>query len=430
MSHFANIRNLTTALLGTAIAFGAMAPAFAQPQDRDGNHGGRQNLQELRDQRRAKREEARASSSERSSPVAVESPRAEPRAQPQPESRTRPLRDPPVDDRGPRADNPQGRFGQAWQDSRTPRSSDAQRRENWGELARQQQDRQRAAEQQRQADQRAQEQQRREAQRQQASEPPRSPQAALMQQALARDAQHDDRRDNRDWRNDRRDDRRDDRDWRGNRDDRDDGDNRQHDWNNRIPRDQQQRRIEEQRRQQAQWQREEFRRRAEYQRHYNNLNREHRNAQYRYQQDYWRRWQAEQARWNRNRFDYNNPFFYTPYNYRYNYGGRWYSTNSYGAQMLQQAIRDGYREGWYAGQADRADRWRFDYQNNYGYLDGSMGYNGVYVSQSDYRYYFRQGFERGYRDGYYGRYQYGRYDNGSAMILPAILGMILAFSIN
>ena len=88
-------------------------------------------------------------------------------------------------------------------------------------------------------------------------------------------------------------------------------------------------------------------------------------------------------------------------------------------------MRDGYQEGYYAGRADRLDRWRFDYRGNYGYMDGSFGYNGYYVSRNDYRYYFRQGFERGYRDGYYGRSQYGRYDNGIAIILPVILGAIL-----
>ena len=34
---------------------------------------------------------------------------------------------------------------------------------------------------------------------------------------------------------------------------------------------------------------------------------------------------------------------------------------------------------------------------------------------------------RGYRDGYYSRNQYGRYDNGIAVILPVILGAILGF---
>ena len=49
-----------------------------------------------------------------------------------------------------------------------------------------------------------------------------------------------------------------------------------------------------------------------------------------------------------------------------------------------------------------------------------------------YRYYFRQGFERGYRDAYYGRYQYGYYDRRSdiGVILPAVIGAILGFSLH
>lgn len=51
------------------------------------------------------------------------------------------------------------------------------------------------------------------------------------------------------------------------------------------------------------------------------------------------------------------------------------------------------------------------------------------MSQNDYRYYFRQGFRRGYEDAYYGRYRYGRYDrdNDWAIILPVVLTAILGF---
>ena len=198
----------------------------------------------------------------------------------------------------------------------------------------------------------------------------------------------------------------------------------------RIARDQQQRRIEQQRRQVAEWQRHEHDRRSALEQRNRELERHRRHEQRRYQQDYYRRWLAQQARWNATRHDYySDPYYYTAYNHRYSYGGHWYNTNRYGADLLRQAVRDGYQEGWYAGRADRQDRWRFDYRGNYGYLDGSFGYNGYYVSQNDYRYYFRQGFRRGYEDAYYGRYRYGRYDrdNDWAIILPVVLTAILGF---
>ena len=398
---------LTATVLGLALTAGAVLPAAAQ----DGN-----DRRAERQERRLQKARGNADASEPAAATQSDSPR---------------------------------RLDRVERPNPASRSSDGERRENWGELARQQRERQAAQEQrgpwqareralppaetpraiepriaeqreprrpqvdQREVEQRQrfaeQRDRRREAEdRQREQAAAASPQARVIAEARARE-------DSRDW----RDDRNDRRDWR-------DGDR-----DGRVSREQQRHRIEEQRRQQAQWLRDNDHRRNEHDRHRHQLERQRRNAQYRYQQDYWRRWLAAQARWNQQRFDYDrDPFFSTPYNYRYSYGGRWYSTNSYGAQILREAVRDGYREGWYAGQADRMDRWQFDYRNNYGWLDGSYGYSGRYVSQGDYRWYFRQGFERGYRDGYYGRNQYGRYDNGSAMILPAILGMILSFNID
>ena len=46
----------------------------------------------------------------------------------------------------------------------------------------------------------------------------------------------------------------------------------------------------------------------------------------------------------------------------------------------------------------------------------------------DYSYYFRQGFQRGYEDGYYGRYQYGNYSSGKYQILGAVLQTIFNFA--
>jgi hypothetical protein len=49
------------------------------------------------------------------------------------------------------------------------------------------------------------------------------------------------------------------------------------------------------------------------------------------------------------------------------------------------------------------------------------------VERDDYNYYFREGFRRGYEDGYYSRYQYGRHVNGTYSLLGAILSQVLGF---
>ena len=156
------------------------------------------------------------------------------------------------------------------------------------------------------------------------------------------------------------------------------------------------------------------------------LEQQRRMAQYRYQQYYYERMRAQQARLAAQRYSYaNDPFFYTPANYRYGYDGSYYQTNRYGADLLRQAVNYGYQEGIRAGRADREDGWAPDYRNTYAYQDANYGYNGYYVSQRDYNYYFREGFRRGYQDGYGRQYQYGRYDNGTNSILEAVLALIL-----
>jgi hypothetical protein len=118
-------------------------------------------------------------------------------------------------------------------------------------------------------------------------------------------------------------------------------------------------------------------------------------------------------------------FTYSPYTYRYYRGGRYYQANQYGADMLRQAVNLGYEEGVRAGQADREDRWRFDYRNGYAYQDATYGYNGYWVDLPEYQYYFRQGFQRGYEDGYYGRWTYGSYNNGAFSLIGSVLQGIL-----
>ena len=86
----------------------------------------------------------------------------------------------------------------------------------------------------------------------------------------------------------------------------------------------------------------------------------------------------------------------------------------------------GYEEGFRAGQADREDGWRSGgYRDSYAYQDANFGYTGYYVDQGEYNYYFREGFRRGYEDGFNSRNQYGSYSNGKYEILGAILSQVL-----
>jgi hypothetical protein len=158
------------------------------------------------------------------------------------------------------------------------------------------------------------------------------------------------------------------------------------------------------------------------------LQQQRRLAQYRYQQRYLQRLQQQQrlvterARY----YNYNqDPYFYSAPIYRYSRGGSYYDINQYGADLLRQAVNNGYEEGYLAGQADRQDGWRSGYRDSYAYEDANYGYNGFYVPQNDYNYYFREGFQRGYEDGYNSQSQYGRSYNGKYEILGTLLAQIL-----
>jgi hypothetical protein len=155
------------------------------------------------------------------------------------------------------------------------------------------------------------------------------------------------------------------------------------------------------------------------------LQQERRLASYRFQQEYLARLQQQQLALQRS-YNYNNdPYFYTASIYRYNRGGSYYELNQYGADTLRKAINFGYSEGFRSGQADRQDRYSSGYQNSYAYQDANYGYDGYYGDQDSYNYYFRQGFSRGYEDGYNSRYQYGSYSNGNYSVLGNILSGIL-----
>ena len=110
--------------------------------------------------------------------------------------------------------------------------------------------------------------------------------------------------------------------------------------------------------------------------------------------------------------------------YRVYRNGSYYNTDSRGAELLRQAVNRGYQQGYNAGRSDRMNRRGGYYNNSSVYRSGTYGYQS-WVDQSQYRYYFQQGFERGYQDGYNSRNQYGYSNNGVFNILGNVLSGIL-----
>ena len=150
-----------------------------------------------------------------------------------------------------------------------------------------------------------------------------------------------------------------------------------------------------------------------------------RTAQYRAQQQYAAQLARQQAEL-RNERDYaKEAYVTTPHTYRFRVNGATRETNQFGVDALRQAVNLGYLEGYRSGQADRQDHWKANYANAPAYREATYGYTGSYVDQADYSYYFREGFQRGYDDGYNSRLQYGSNSNGNYSILSNVLSGIL-----
>jgi hypothetical protein len=111
--------------------------------------------------------------------------------------------------------------------------------------------------------------------------------------------------------------------------------------------------------------------------------------------------------------------------YRINRGGNYYEVNQRQYALLQQAVNNGYRQGYNAGLRDRRyGRGDNYYYNDQMYRSGSYGYQS-YVNRDLYQYYFQQGFQRGYEDGYNNSSRYGYRTNSGLNILGNVLGTIL-----
>jgi len=110
--------------------------------------------------------------------------------------------------------------------------------------------------------------------------------------------------------------------------------------------------------------------------------------------------------------------------YRVYRNGSYYQTDDRGAELLRQAVNQGYQQGYRQGQIDRQNRRSGGYYGSNTYRSGTYGYQS-YVDRGQYQYYFQQGFQRGYQDGYNTRTQYGYSSGGAMNILGSILGSIL-----
>ena len=193
----------------------------------------------------------------------------------------------------------------------------------------------------------------------------------------------------------------------------------------RVSAEEQQRRAQEEQRRAAAYQQRLDQQLRVIQQQNAQLQQQKRAAQLREQQQYAVQLQQQRQRLQAARDYSRDPYVSTPHTFRYTFAGNTRQTNQYGADLLRQAVNDGYQQGYRAGSADHQDRWKANYQSSQAYRDADYGYTGNYVDETDYSYYFRQGFRRGYEDGYNSRLQYGSNSNGSVSILSTVLTSIL-----
>jgi hypothetical protein len=91
--------------------------------------------------------------------------------------------------------------------------------------------------------------------------------------------------------------------------------------------------------------------------------------------------------------------------------GRGVNTNRNDIQRL--AISRGYGEGFEEGTRARRDRRNSDFRRTSPYRNGKSGYNRSWNSERDYQNWYRQGFEKGFNDAFYGRARNRGYDRNN-----------------
>ncbi|MFN2413352.1 MAG: hypothetical protein ABR535_09930 [Pyrinomonadaceae bacterium] len=156
--------------------------------------------------------------------------------------------------------------------------------------------------------------------------------------------------------------------------------------------------------------------------------RDYRQAQRRANQEL-REYQRSNNGYRNNHGYYNNRRVYGQGQvYRVYRNGGYYQTDYRGAELLRQAVNQGYQYGYRQGQqASRYGRGAGYYTHDNYYNNGLYGYQS-YVDRNQYQYYFQQGFQRGYEDGYNRSLRYGYRSGNNYNILGTILSTILNFS--
>ena len=105
-------------------------------------------------------------------------------------------------------------------------------------------------------------------------------------------------------------------------------------------------------------------------------------------------------------------------------GDHYFVTNGRGADLLRHAITEGYRQGRAEGAIAYQLSERLDWTRSDVYKSGSYGYQDL-VDRGQYKYYFREGFELGYQDGYNRRSDYGFNDNGKLKVMVSVVNDLL-----
>ena len=108
-----------------------------------------------------------------------------------------------------------------------------------------------------------------------------------------------------------------------------------------------------------------------------------------------RQWEREQRRDGRDQRRGNRNGRYGRNDDGYgNYGGSF--------QLRQTALNTGFNEGTREGRKDRSRGERFDFTDESAFRNATKDYSSRLGDRETYRRYFREAFERGYRDGYAG----------------------------